>query len=62
MIPKFISFATIDIYLGHCPEEWLEFEGRCYKFFGGGEITGSEYVSLNWTDASLACKNNSITR
>eukprot|EP00090_Calanus_glacialis_P023847 TRINITY_DN3698_c0_g1_i11.p1 TRINITY_DN3698_c0_g1~~TRINITY_DN3698_c0_g1_i11.p1 ORF type:complete len:817 (-),score=174.96 TRINITY_DN3698_c0_g1_i11:226-2388(-) len=47
---------------GHCPEEWLEFEGRCYKFFGGGEITGSEYVSLNWADASSACKNNSITR
>ena len=48
--------------LGHCPAEWLEFEGRCYKFYGGGEFTGGDYVSLNWTDADMACKNNSITR
>merc|ERR1719167_278863 len=47
---------------GHCPHDWLEFEGRCYKFFGGGEITGSDYVSLNWSDARAACQNNSITR
>ena len=27
-----------------------------------GELTGSEYPSLNWTEASAACRNNSITR
>ena len=27
-----------------------------------GEFTGSSYPSLNWTDASAACRNNSITR
>jgi len=47
---------------GHCPADWMEFEGRCYKFYGGGEFTGSEFVSLNWADASAACRNNSISR
>ena len=42
---------------GHCPQDWLEFEGRCYKFYGLDADT-----ALNWTDARDACMNNSITR
>ena len=35
----------------------MEFDGRCYKFYGLEDAD-----KLDWNNASLACRNNSITR
>lgn len=41
---------------GHCPPDWMEFEGRCYQLYY------KEEDKKNWSSASFACKNNSISR
>ena len=58
--PKDGSFTTKETTpypAGHCPQDWLEFQGRCYKTYG---LT--DEGRLSWSEARAACKNNSITR
>ena len=49
--------ATTPFPSGHCPPDWLEFEGRCYKLFGLLDIDKTD-----WNNASSACRSLSITR
>ena len=49
--------ATTPFPSGHCPQDWLEFEGRCYKLFGLLDIDKTD-----WNNASAACRSLSITR
>ena len=44
------------ISTGHCPEDWYEYEGRCYKVYG------DEADLKNYTDANAFCNSLTITR
>ena len=54
---EFTTPATTSVPGGHCPQDWYEYEGRCYKIFG---VIGEEMK--NYTAARDYCKTLSINR
>ena len=34
--------------IGHCPSDWIEYQGRCYQLMG-------DDVRKNWTSARVYC-------